>query len=209
MNKKTQRLALSGVMLALAAILSFVTVYRLPYGGSITPASMLPVLFVGYIYGVKWGVLTGCIYGVIQALLGAVTSAAFAGLDVFSVIAVCVLDFLVAFGVLGLAGAFKRKVKPTAVAFGAGILLATLLRYAAHFVSGCIVYGSYAEWFFGQREVPFGSAVLNAYSGKALAAVYSLVYNGTYMVPEIIISVVVGVILINVPQIKEICRKGG
>ncbi len=208
MNKKTQRLALSGVMLALATILSFISIYKLPYGGSITLLSMLPILFVGYIYGAGWGVLTGCIYGILQGLLGAVTSAAFAGLDVVSVLLVCAIDYLVAFGVLGLAGVFKSKIKAAPVSFGLGVFLATLLRFAAHFVSGYIVYGSYAEWFFSQSEVTFGQTILNAYSGKALAAIYSLIYNATYMVPEIILSVVAAVILINIPLIKRICKKG-
>jgi len=208
LNKKTQKLALSGIMIALGTILSFITVYRLPYGGSITLLSMLPVLLVGYIYGTGWGLLTGVVYGVIQALLGAVTSSAFAGLDVINVILVCVLDYLVAFGVLGLAGIFKNKVKSAPASFGLGVFVATLLRYVTHFISGYIVYGSYAEWFFGQEEVTFGQTILTAYSGKALAAIYSLIYNATYMVPEIILSVIAGVILINIPQIKKICKKG-
>ncbi len=208
MNKKTQKLALGGIMIALATILSFITIYRLPYGGSITLLSMLPVLFVGYIYGTKWGLLTGVVYGVIQALLGAVTSSAFAGLDILSVILVCILDYLVAFGVLGFAGIFKKKIKSPATSFGLGVFVCTFLRYATHFVSGYIVYGSYAEWFFTQDGVTFGQSILNVYSGKALAAIYSLIYNATYMVPEIILSVVVGIILINIPQIKRICQRG-
>ncbi len=208
MNQKTQKLALSGIMIALAAILSFISIYRLPYGGSITLLSMLPILFVGYIYGVRWGILTGMVYGVIQALLGAVTSAAFAGLDVVSVLLVCALDYLVAFGVLGLSGIFKNKIKNVNVSFGLGVFVSTFLRYITHFISGYIVYGSYAEWFFSQKEVSFGQAMLNEYSGKALAAVYSLIYNATYMVPEIILTLIAGVIIINIPQIRKISKKG-
>ncbi len=207
MNQKTQKLTLSGIMIALATILSFITVYRLPYGGSITLLSMLPILLVGCIYGAKWGILTGCIYGVLQALLGAMTSAAFAGLDVLSVVLVCLMDYLVAFGVLGLAGIFKSKIKSIQLSFGIGVFLATLLRYATHFLSGYIVYGSYAEWFFSQKEVSFGQTILNEYSGKALAAIYSLIYNATYMVPEIVLSVVAGVILINIPPIKKSAKR--
>ena len=208
MNQKTQKLTLSGVMIALATILSFITIDRLPYGGSITLLSMLPILFVGYIYGVKWGFLTGVAYGVVQALLGAVGSAAFAGLDAVSVVLVCALDYLVAFGVLGLAGMFKGKIKRLPVAFGLGVFVSTLLRFATHFISGYIVYGSYAEWFFSQESVTFGQAVLDMYSGKLLAAVYSLIYNATYMVPEIVLSVIAGAILVNIAPIKALCQKG-
>ncbi len=208
MNKNTQKLALSGIMIALATILSFITIYRLPYGGSITLFSMLPILLVGYIYGTKWGLLTGIVYGIIQGLLGAVTSSAFAGLDVLSVVLVCALDYLAAFGVLGFAGIFKKKIKSTSVSFGIGVFICTLMRYIIHIISGYIVYGSYAEWFFTQDTVSFGQSILDTYSGKVLALVYSLIYNATYMVPEIILSVVVGVILVNIPQIKKICKKG-
>ncbi len=208
MNQKTQKLTLSGVMIALATILSFITIYRLPYGGAITLLSMLPILFVGYVYGVGWGFLTGVVYGVLQGFLGAVSSSAFVGLDVGSVILVCLLDYLIAFGVLGLAGLFKKSIKSPAVAFGLGVFLATLLRYVTHFISGYIVYGSYAEWFFSQEEVTFGAAILNAYSGKVLAAIYSLIYNATYMVPEIILSVIAAVILLSIPEIQKIGKKG-
>ena len=126
MNQKTQRLTLSGIMIALATILSFITIYRLPYGGAITLLSMLPILFIGYIYGVAWGLLTGVIYGTLQALLGAGTSAAFAGLDVFSVFLVFMLDYFVAFGVLGFAGICKNKVKNTSVSFGIGVFIFTM-----------------------------------------------------------------------------------
>lgn len=208
MNQRTQRLTLSGIMISLAVILSFITIYKLPYGGSITLLSMVPIMLLGYLYGVGWGVLTGVIYGVLQGVLGATMSAAFAGLDVVNVLLVCTLDYLAAFGVLGLAGIFKNKIQSVPLSFGLGVFIATTLRFAVHFVSGYIVYGSYAEWFFSQAEVTFGQAILTAYSGKALAAIYSLIYNATYMVPEIILSVVAGVILINIPQIKAFSKKG-
>ncbi len=206
--KKTQKLVLSGIMIALATILSFITVYRLPYGGSVTLLSMLPILFVGYIYGTGRGVLTGVVYGAMQAILGAATSSAFAGLDFLNVMGVLMLDYFVAFGVLGLAGVFKSKIGNIQLSFGLGVLLSTILRYLVHFISGYIIYGSYAEWFFSQAEVSYGAAILNAYSGKALAAVYSLIYNATYMVPEIILSVVAGVAIISIPPIMKICKKG-
>lgn len=206
MNKKTQKIALSGIMIALATILSFITIYRLPYGGSITLLSMLPILLFGYIYGIAWGVMTGIIYGVIQALFGAATSSAFAGLDIISVFLVFGLDYFGAFGVLGFAGIFKKKIKNISVSFGLGTFISSFLRYIIHVISGYIVYGSYAEWFFGQTEVSFGQAILNEYSGKALALIYSLIYNATYMVPEIILSVIAGIFLVNIPQIKKFCK---
>ncbi|MDO4618237.1 MAG: energy-coupled thiamine transporter ThiT [Clostridia bacterium] len=208
MNKKSQKLALGGVMIALATILSLITIYSLPYGGSITLLSMLPLLFVGFIYGKAWGVLTGVIYGILQAILGAATSSAFAGLDFVSVMLVIILDYLVAFGVLGFAGIFKNKIKNIPLSFGLGVFLSTTLRYITHFISGYIVYGSYAEWFFSQETVSYGEKIMSEYSGKMLAAVYSLIYNATFMIPEIILSVIAGILIVNIPGIKEICKRG-
>lgn len=207
MNKNTQKLAFSAIMIALGTLLSFITVYRLPYGGSITAFSMVPILLCGYMLGIKWGLLSAVVYGVIQSILGTFVSSAFAGLSIKQVIIVCLLDYFIAFGVLGLSSIFKKAIKNDALAIGLGTLLVTVLRYASHFLSGYIVYGSYAEWFFSQETVSFGSKVLDSFSGKSLAAIYSLIYNGTFMIPEIIISVIGCVILINIPIIKKMENK--
>ncbi len=207
MNEKTRKLTLSGIMVAMATILSFITIYRLPYGGSVTLISMLPILIIGYIYGIGWGITTGIIYGIIQSVFGAATSSAFAGLNLISIILVLTLDYIVAFGVLGFSGIFKNKMKNDTVSFGLGVFVSTVLRFVTHIVSGYIVYGSYAEWFFSQDTVSFGQNILNEYSGKILSLIYSVIYNSTYMIPEIIISVVAGVCIIKIPQIKKMCEK--
>ena len=103
----------------------------------------------------------------------------------------CLLDYTLAFTVLGLGGIFKGKVKSDVKAIFLGALLATFLRYVCHFFSGVILWGSYAEWFFSQEGFAFGASVLAKYSGMLLSVIYSLVYNGLYMVPEIIITSVV------------------
>lgn len=206
MNKKTKKLTLSGIMVALATILSFITIYRLPYGGSVTLLSMLPILLVGYIYGTGWGITTGIIYGIVQSVFGAVTSSAFAGLSFINIILVLTLDYVIAFGFLGLSGIFKNKIKDDTVSFGLGVFVSTVLRYLTHILSGYIVYGSYSEWFFSQNNVPFGQTILNEYSGKMLSLTYSVIYNATYMIPEIIISVIAGICIIKLPQIIELCK---
>ena len=61
--KKTQRLAVSGVLVALAVVLSFVKVFELPFGGSITAFSMVPIMLAGYMCGVPWGMLCGLVDG--------------------------------------------------------------------------------------------------------------------------------------------------
>ncbi|MPM68962.1 Thiamine transporter ThiT [bioreactor metagenome] len=208
MNKKIQKLTVSGVMIALAVSLSFVKVFALPYGGSITAFSMVPIMLVGFIYGIPWGLLTGAVYGVIEGVLGATVTAAFADQDVKGVLIICLLDYIVAFSVLGLSSIFKKGIKNAPVAFGLGTLTSGLLRYLCHFISGYLVFGQWAEWFFTQKSVTFGQKILEKYSGKGLAAIYSLIYNGTYMIPEIILSVILAVILMNIPQVKRIAYSG-
>lgn len=205
-----QKVVVSGVFIALATVLSLVVIFKLPYGGSITLLSMLPVMILGYMYGIKWGILCGLVYGIVQAMLGASMSSAFAGLTGFNVVLMAILDYLVAFAVLGTAGMFKGKIKNDTVAFSLGAAAAGLLRLLSHFTSGFILWGSYAEWFFGAENMnnEFGNYILSNFSGTSLAMLYSIIYNGSYMIPEIIITVIGIVVIMNVkPLRKEITGK--
>ena len=195
---KNLKLAMGGIMVAAAALLSFIKVFELPYGGSITLCSMLPIMLVGYMYGVRFGMLCGVVDGVIQAILGTATSA-FAGQKWWGVLLILFFDYIVAFSVLGLGGAFSKKIKNPQTSFLLGIIVAGLARFAAHFVSGFILFGQYAEWYFTQEGFPkFGGRILADYSGLKLSMIYSAIYNASYMIPEIIATAVVGVILISV-----------
>jgi len=154
-------------MLAMATVLSFIVVYRMPQGGSISLFSMVPLLYVAYRYPVRWALLTALAYGLLHMLFSfypppARTALAFIG--------VILLDYLVAFGVLGLAGLLAR---PFAGVSGmlVGGSVAIALRLACHFVSGIVIWGAYA---------PEGQPV----------ALYSLLYNGSYMVGEWVLSMV-------------------
>ena len=147
---------------------------------------------------------------IVQAMLGASMSSAFAGLTGFNVVLMAILDYLVAFAVLGTAGMFKGKIKNDTVAFSLGAAVAGLLRLLAHFTSGFILWGSYAEWFFGAENMnnEFGNYILSNFSGTSLAMLYSAIYNGSYMIPEIIITVIGIVVIMNVkPLRKEITGK--
>ena len=207
--KKTQRLAVSGVLIALAVVLSFVKVFELPFGGSITAFSMVPVMLAGYLYGVPWGMLCGLVDGILQGVLGAATTQAFAGMGVKEAVGVACLDYLLAFSVLGCAGLLRKPLqsKPTlGFALGAGI--AGLLRFAVHFASGAILYGQWAEWYFTQDGFySWGSTILQTFSGKGLAMVYSAIYNAMYMVPEIILSVIAAIVLMQVKPLRKIAEQ--
>ena len=168
----TQRLVLSAMLIAVAAVLSLIKVVDLPYGGSVTPASMLPLVIIAYRFGTPWGLLCGFVYGIIQMLLGLdnfsyVTGAA-------SVIALAVFDYLLAFTGLGLGGIFRKKdssAQPSA--FVSGILLVSLIRYLCHVISGATVWAG--------LSVPTADALR-----------YSLIYNATYMLPEMLVLLIVG-----------------
>ena len=96
----------SAVMIALATVLSLLKLAELPAGGSVTFASMLPIVLISYRHGVKYGLAAGTVYGVIQQLLGLKNLSYVTGFA--SVMAVILLDYVIAFAVLGLGGCFRR-----------------------------------------------------------------------------------------------------
>ncbi len=214
-RQKTRRLTESAVMIALGTVLSFITVYKLPYGGSITLFSMVPMILIGYKYGLKWGFFSGLVYAVLQGILGATASQAFAGMydpndvaaSVFKMALMALLDYIVAFSVLGLSGLYRGKMK-TVPAVTLGGATVVLFRFLAHFLSGWILWGSYAEWYFGENmNNEFGRSVLAHFSGQGLAAFYSLIYNGSYMLPELVITVVVLAVLMAVKPLRTFATK--
>ena len=86
---------------------------------------------------------------------------------------------------------FKGKIKSTALCVCAGTVFATCLRYLVHIISGAIFFGSWAEWFFTQEGFyAIGEKIMSTFSGGVLALVYSVFYNGLYMIPEIVITAV-------------------
>ena len=202
-GKKIKRITTSGVLIALAFVLSFVKVFELPYGGSITLFSMVPIVLIGCMYGCRWGLISGVIYGVLQAFSGAFMSQAFAGLDKTGTIAMCILDYLIAFAVLGLGGMFYGKMKNKTLAAGLGAATAVFFRFLAHFASGWILWGDYAEWWFGELNNKFGETMISTFSGQSLAGVYSFFYNGSYMLPELVLTVIGTVALMSIPAIKK------
>ena len=204
--KKTQRLAVSGVLIALAVVLSFIKVFELPFGGSITAFSMVPIMLAGFLYGVPWGMMCGLVDGVLQGVLGAATTQAFAGMGVKEAIGVACIDYLLAFSLLGCAGLLRKPLRGKPVlGFALGAWIAGCLRFLAHFTSGAILYGQWAEWYFTQDGFySWGASILEHFSGAGLAMVYSAIYNAMYMVPETIISVIAAIVLMQVKPLRKI-----
>lgn len=162
----------AAVMVALATVLSVIVLYRLPQGGSVTPASMVPLLVLAMRRGVRVGLSAGAVYGFIQFLI-----------EPYVVHwAQVMLDYPVAFGLLGLAGLFRRWPYLGVVAGVAG-------RLVAHVLSGVVFFASFA---------PAGTNVW----------VYSLVYNGSYLVPEMALSLVV-VLMLGLGTRGQLLRRVG
>jgi thiamine transporter len=179
----TRKLVLSGIMLAMAAVLSLVKVWQMPLGGSVTLLSMLPICVLSIKYGVKWGLFSAFAYALIQLLMGLGSLMSW-GLTVEMWVGSIVFDYLLAFTVLGLAGLFAKKGVGGVLC---GVSIALVLRFISHFISGSIFF---AIW------CPEGWNV----------AVYSLAYNGAYMLPELIFTVAGAAALFSVPQVRKLLQ---
>jgi len=212
MTSKTKRLTESAMLLAVAIVLELVSkmfIPEMPFGGQITLVSMLPVVLISYRHGVKWGLVSGVTYALLEMALGAKTvAAAFQpgyfgdGRMILNALIMCVLDYLVAFTVLGLGGCFRNRIKNPGLGLLCGSLVALGARYIAHIASGYILFSGWAEWFFTQEGFPaWGAQLVNSLSPTALGIVYSVVYNGMYMIPEIVITAVVSLLLARIPKI--------
>lgn len=173
-NTKTRLLVEGALMIAVAYVLSFFKLFDLPQGGSIT-LEMLPLVIMGLRNGAKWGCFTGFVHGLLQMILG--FSNVMYCATLLAQVGCILLDYLLAFSVLGLAPVafiFIRKNRMLAAVVGS--IIAGLLRFVCSFLSGWLLWGSYA---------PEGMS----------APIYSLVYNGSYMIPNIILMAIVIAIL--------------
>ena len=212
MQLKTKRLTERAMLLAVAIVLELASkmfIPEMPFGGQVTLASMLPVVLISYRHGVKWGLVAGIAYAFIQMAIGARTvAAAFQpgyfgdGRMLLNAFIMCVLDYLLAFTLLGLGGIFRNRIKRPGISLACGSLVALGARYLAHVLSGYILFAGWAEWFFTQEGFPsFGLALVENLTPGMLGLVYSLVYNAMYMVPEMIITAFVAVLMGRVHQI--------
>ena len=181
-RRKTRMLTECAVMLAIATVLSFAKIFESPFGGSVTLGSMVPlVVLCAYIKEFKWGLLTCFAYSLIQMLLGFYAPPAATIISFFAVVA---LDYVVAFSVISIANPVSRifKNKSLGVSFGAAV--ACILRFLCHFATGILIWGGYA---------PEGMPIWQ----------YSLIYNGGYMLPELIITVVASAGLLAIIEKKK------
>ena len=139
-----RELSAAAMCLALAFLLSFIKLWQMPQAGTVTPASMLPIMLFAYVYGTPKGLIVGLAYGLLQCLQS------------FWVVhwAQFFLDYIAAFMVLGLVGLFKKHIIP-------GMILAGVLRFVFHVVSGVVFFAEYAS--VGQSVLAY-SAGYNSFA---------------------------------------------
>ena len=169
----------------LATVLSLIKLYEAPLGGSVTLLSMLPVCVLSIRLGLKWGLAGGFLYAMIQMFLdlGKVISW---GLTPAALIGCIIFDYLLAFTVIGLAGLFRRNGR---IGMILGIALALFGRFCSHLVSGTLIFDIWMPDGWGN---PF---------------VYSVAYNGAYMLPELVFTVAAVMILTKTPAFRRVLKQ--
>lgn len=165
-NAHLYRMAQGAMMIALATVLSLLKLFEAPMGGSVTVGSMVPILLFAIMYEFRWSMLTALAYSLLQLLMGA---GYLAGLNLWAVFGGAAMDYVLAFTVLAVAGVVARRFRNKVVGAGVGTIAAMVLRLGCHFVSGLLIWGSYA---------PEGMPVW----------IYSITYNGWFMLFETLIS---------------------
>ena len=172
---QTKSIAYAAICIALSFALSFIQ-FKMPYGGSITAVSMLPIILFAYVYGPVKGLLTGIVYGLLQYIQA----------PYFLSLAQFLFDFILAFSAIALAGIAKPLIKKDNINIFVGLALVFVGRLAMHFSAGLIFFN--LGWVAEIPLVGDGSV-----SGGIL---YSLVYNSLYLVPEFLILAAVTVFLV-------------
>lgn len=173
---KTRILVECALMIAVATALGYIPLFEMPQGGSITLCSMVPLVIVSMRYGARWGVLTGGVHGLIQMMLG-IKNVMYC--TTFLTMAGCILlDYILAFAVLGLTCVFASMLKNRSAGIAAGTVITGLLRLFCSFLSGILIWGAYA---------PEGTPVW----------LYSLGYNASFMIPEIILTTIAAVAIMK------------
>ena len=173
------------VMLSLSVVLSFVQIWHMPMGGEVTLFSMLPVALISVKYGVRKGLSTAFLFGLFHLLRGLASGEVFVYCATALAVVICTLfDYIFPFSALGLSGLFRKKGTP---GICAGILLSVFLRFSCHFVTGAVIWAQFAPE--GQSKY-----------------LYSLLYNGQYMLPEGVMTVLGAAALTRLDRVRSLLK---
>ena len=180
-NKKVQLLCEAAIMLALSIVLSFVKIWEMPLGGSVTLICMLPVMIFAIKNGTSLGLGTAFMFSLFQLAQAVMGGDVFPYCGTVGILLLCViLDYIVPFTCLGLCAIGKKH---GVLAIYAGVISVCVIRFLCHFVTGIVIWGQWAEGM-----------------SKTL---YSFLYNAQYMIPELVLTLAATIILINSKPIRK------
>lgn len=173
----TKKIVYGGICISLSFILSYFKIFQLPQGGSITLASMFPLVLYAIVFGPIAGIIAGVAYGILQLFQDMWV------LNTWQLL----LDYPLAFGSIGLAGLAPKFIKNTSVRTTVALMIAFISRCTMHVLSGAIFFANFA---------PEG---MNPW-------IYSLSYNGTFLFGEFLITLVLALIIINTQAYAHLKR---
>ena len=191
MKTQVRNLVESAIMIALATVLSMIEI-PMPFGGGITLLSMVPIILLSYRLGIKWGLASGFVFSVIQLMLGWANVGYAMAAGVEGIIVCIIFDYILPFTFLGLAGIFKdNKNSMKGIIIGATVVI--VVRFIFHTISGGIIwYDLTKQWY---ADDPTNMVFM--YSRW----IYSIVYNGIYMGPELITTLLATPLIVKLlPQ---------
>ncbi len=171
-DRNTLRITESSILLSVGIVLSLPFLnLNSPWlmGGSVTLGSMLPMVLIAWRHGTAWGLLSALVYSLTQIVLG-LNNVMYAP-DFLTAVWIILLDYVLAFGVIGLSYAIGSRVSKGLPGVLAGIVVTFALRFLCHLVSGALIWQ--VLWPNEDGMGPW---------------VYSLIYNGSYMLPETLIA---------------------
>ncbi len=188
-NKNLTVLTESAIMLALAFALSSAKLFEMPLGGSVTVASMLPIMLISFKWGTRAGLATSFLYSITQALQALAEGNVFPYCEGIDTLVVCIVfDYIFPFTILGLAGVFYGKLKNTNVDFIVGASFVVFLRFCSHFITGVYIWKQWAPEGMGKF-------------------VYSFLYNGGFLGVDFAILMVVLVLMLRSEEIKKLIER--
>ncbi|MBE6861172.1 MAG: proton-coupled thiamine transporter YuaJ [Ruminococcus sp.] len=177
------------LVIAMSVVLSMIRIYKLPWGGSVTLLSMLPLVVYSNRYGLKRGLTVAFLFSVFQFFQG-ISDGIFAwGLSPVMLVGCILFDYILAYTAIGLSGAFRKR---GVYGWVLGTIIALLLRFGCHFMSGVVIFHSAGKLWDG--------------FSTDNTMLYSFLYNGSYMLPEIIFTCIGAVVILKVPAIQKIIK---
>lgn len=180
-----RKITVAAILIALGAVLSLIKIWTNPWGGSVTLLSMVPIVLISVMFGASWGLFSSFVYSLVQIVLDLAGMMAW-GMDARMWLGAIVFDYIVAYTVIGMAGLFRKK---GIIGICLGTVLALSARFASHFISGYIFFDIWMPETFSN------------------SAVYSVVYNGTYMLPELITTVIAIIVLYKTNAIERLLKE--